>query len=325
LLGGDVVAKGNPKFGLQKDGNGATSDWSVQMTEKSKDAIKIARVWLEENELKFQWTDDAKNKATLLRYCGLQISCEKITHFIALSTAKIEPALPIDVDTGATRATLIGDFPLPDLSVLQLEILRLDPSMPKHEIKVLEVKPRGSRSRGRSAELVTGSTVPIRHGVMVVLMKEKTPRITFTIAFKPLGRDLVLDMQTAFEFSGDSMPFNLSNLRGAAARVEAWLMMNDSDKNPNKKNMQGPIDAMKATRDQLKALGELADKLNQKDSIPFRVYAALDEAHDEAAHKVVIFQSGQVENAKAGGTKKNPKGKQLKGPATPQPEELEIK
>ena len=78
---------------------------------------------------------------------------------------------------------------------------------------------------------------------MVVLTKEKTPRVTFTIAFKPLGKDLVLDMQGTFEFSGDDKPFNWSTLRDAAARVESWLMVFDQDKNPNKKNMQAQIES----------------------------------------------------------------------------------
>ena len=84
---------------------------------------------------------------------------------------------------------------------------------------------------------------------------------------------------------------------------------------------------MKTARDHLKALGELAGNLDRKGSIPFRVYAAPDAADSETAHKVVIFQSGQIENAKAGGTKKNPKAKPLKGPATPKsdgPDKLEL-
>ena len=164
--------------------------------------------------------------------------------------------------------------------------------------------------------------------MVVVLLKEKTPRITFTVKFKPLGKDLLVEMEGAFQLLGDDKPFNRPTLRYAAARVGEWLMMNDSDKNPNKKNMQDQIDMMKATRDQLKAVGEFVEKLNPKDSIPFRVYAALSAADNEAAPKVIIFQSGQVENAKAGGTKKNPKAKPLKGPATPksdEPDKLELK
>ena len=82
---------------------------------------------------------------------------------------------------------------------------------------------------------------------------------------------------------------------------------------PDKKPRKPPaeqVQAAKKAKDQLKALGELAAELNQKASIPFRVYAVLGETDDEAAPKVVIFQSGQLENPKAGGTKKDLKGKQ---------------
>ena len=56
----------------------------------------------------------------------------------------------------------------------------------------------------------------------------------------------------------------------------------------------------------------MAAELNQKASIPFRVYAVLGETDDEASPKVVIFQSGQLENPKAGGTEEE---LQIKGQA----------
>jgi hypothetical protein len=156
-------------------------------------------------------------------------------------------------------------------------------------------------------------------------MNEKTPRVAYTVTFDTHGKDLVLDMQGAVEMPGGNIPFTWQNLQGAAARIEAWLMVNDSDKNPNRKNMQGQIDAAKATTDQLKSLGELAGSLNQKTSIPFRVFVALSENDSEASPKIVVFQSGQLESPKAGGTKKTPKGKQPKGRATPNSDELELK
>ena len=76
---------------------------------------------------------------------------------------------------------------------------------------------------------------------------------------------------------------------------------------------------MKATKDQLKALGELAGELNQKASIPFRVYAVLGETDDEAAPKVVIFQSGRGRESRrpAGPKKATPKANNRR--ATPRP------
>ena len=95
------------------------------------------------------------------------------------------------------------DFPLPDPSVLRLQILPLDPSMPKHEIKILEAKGHAGRSaRGKPAEPVPGNTVPVKGHVIVVLTKEKTPRVGFDIAFDARGKDVQLDMQATCEILG---------------------------------------------------------------------------------------------------------------------------
>jgi hypothetical protein len=94
-------------------------------------------------------------------------------------------------------------------------------------------------------------------------------------------------------------------------------MVTDSDKNPNRKNMQALIEAAKTRKDQLKALVELAGELHQKASIPFRVYAVLGETDSATSPKVVIFQSDETEIPKAGATKKNVKGNKAKGRNTP--------
>ena len=70
-------------------------------------------------------------------------------------------------------------------------------------------------------------------------------------------------------------------------------MAGEASQEPAKaKAMQAQIQAAKMAKDELKALGELGAELNQKASIPFRVYAVLGETDGEAAPKVVIFQSG---------------------------------
>ena len=108
LLGGDTVAKGNPKFELQKDGEGATPGWSVQMAGKNKEPLKIARVWHEGSEWKIQWTDEAKDKATLrslLRPAVLLRGAKP--HFVALTSPRPLPRC---------RSTSIGLFPHDDCS-----------------------------------------------------------------------------------------------------------------------------------------------------------------------------------------------------------------
>ena len=96
-------------------------------------------------------------------------------------------------------------------------------------------------------------------------------------------------------------------------------MANDSepDKNARKPTAE-QIQAAKMAKDELKALGDLATRTEPKglDSLPRLCRPGRDD--DEAVPKVVIFQSGEVEKPKTGGTKKNPKGKQAKGTqATP--------
>ena len=336
LLGGNTVAKGNPKFELQKDGDGATPGWSLQMAGKNKDAVKIARLWQEGNEWKIQWNDEAKDKATLVRYCGLQFSCASAKpHFVALTKPKTVAPLLVDLDTGASRTRLSRDFPLPDLSVLRLQILPLDQALPKHEIKILESKGHGGRpGHGKPAEAVKGDKVPVKGHAFVVFTKEKPPRIFVSVAFDAHAKDVQLDMQVGCDILGN-LPLNGMNLQEAANRVDRYLLVTDSDKNPNKKNMQGPIQAAKATKDELKALRDLGAELDQKASIPYQVYAVLGEkTEDGVAPKVVIFKSGDVEKPKTGWTKKTPKGNnpksnnskgnKSKGHVTPDSEELDL-
>ena len=110
----------------------------------------------------------------------------------------------------------------------------------------------------------------------------------------------------------------MSSLQEAAAWVEAFLMVNDSDKNPQQKQHAEQIQAAKMAKDQLKALGDLAAELNQKASIPFRVYARPGRERRRGPPKVVIFQSGQVENPRPAGRRRTSKGNKAKGRAAPE-------
>jgi serine/threonine protein kinase len=320
LLGGDIVAKGNPKFDLQKVDAGATGHWSIQMVEKGRDAATIARVWQDQGECKFQWTAEAKDKASLLRFCGLKFSAGNKTHFVALCAQKMVPPLRIDVETGTARARLSRDFILPDASVLRLQVQHLDNSMPKHEIKILDAKARAGRTRAKPAEPVAGDTGRVRDHVIVVLAKDKAPHVSFSISFEVRNKDIMLDMTSSCEISNHTVAFKLDNLREAAAEIAAGLMLGEASQKRGNKAAAESIQAAKMVQEQVKSLGDLAGELEQKASIPFCVYSVLGETTE----KVVIFQSGQIENPKAAGAKKNSKGGKTKGHAAPEGEELKL-
>jgi serine/threonine-protein kinase len=323
LLGGEMVAKGNPKFELQKDGDSGNSGWSVEMVDKVKDPVKIARVWRDENRWKVQWTADAKDKAGLLRYCGLRFSCEKKTRFVALSTPKIVAPLWFDLDLGGVKLRLSKDGPLPDPSLLRFQVLPLDASLPKSQTKIMEGKGHGRPSRTKSAEAAPGNKVSAKGQVMVLLTKENTPRVALEIAFDAGPRDVLLQTQTICEISGVPTPFTMQRLQ--AANTMIMVMEANQGKSGHKPSPEQEK-MTKMAKDGVKALAELATELNQKASVPFRVYAALGDDTDETSPRVVIFQSGDVEKTKAGGAKKNTKGNKSKGRAQqPEFEELDLK
>jgi serine/threonine protein kinase len=317
LLGGEMVARGNPSFDVQKAGEGPEAGWSLEMTERNRDAVKIAHIWQEDGECKFEWTADARDRATLVRYCGLKFSSEGKSRFVALTAPKIVPPLVIDTDTGTARAHVSREFGLPDPALLRFQVLPLEKGMPKSTIKIQDARVRAVR-RGKPAEAIAGDTVPVRGHVIVVLTKEKTPPVNIRISFEARGKDVMLDMASTCEVSLQTVPFNLQSLQGVAADLNAFIMFSDASqkKNGGKATVAAEkVQAAKMAKDEVKALGELAGELGQKSSIPFRVYSVLGEATDEAAPKVVIFQSGPMENPKAASTKKNAKGAKAKGGA----------
>ncbi|MEI8371547.1 MAG: serine/threonine-protein kinase [Planctomycetota bacterium] len=302
LIGGDAVAKGNPKFELQKEDDGPTPGWSVQMTSKNNDPVKIARVWQEESEWKIQWTAEAKDKATLVRYCGLQFSCKQKTRFVPLCLPKTVQPLAINVDTVANRPRSMsrGIF-LPDPSVLRLQILPLD-TMPKHKIEIMEAKGPIRPAKGKPIGPASGNTVHAKGRVIVTLTKDNTPHVFFGIGFDTKDKEVLLNMQATCDISGKERPFNTRNILGAATFAE-YVIASEANPEPNKPKPE-QIQAAKKAKEDLKALGELATDLKNT-SIPFCVYAALGEG--EAALRVVIFQSGPLENPNPGETPINPK------------------
>jgi len=327
LLGGQTIAKGNPKFELAKDGGGDSPGWSIQMTEKNKDGIKVAQVHLEGGQCSIQWTADAKDRASLLRFCGLQFASGTKKHFTALTAPKTIAPLPLDMDAAAGRPKRFSrDFALPDASVLRLQIKDkdLDKALPKHTIKVLEKTHAGHGPHGKTQEAALGTSVGAKGIAFVEFTKEKTPHVTFEIGFDVQRKDITIAMQGTCEVGGESYALGSKPLQLAYARANSIIMMNDNQAKNSRKPPPQMLQAAKAAQADFKALGELADELNQKATVPFCIYCVVGET-DDAASRVVIFESGQTETSKAAGTKKPPRGGRQKSRITPDADELNLK
>jgi serine/threonine protein kinase len=323
LLGGDTIAKGNPKFSLRKE-DGAKV-WSVLMGERNNDDTTIARLFLEGGECKFQWTSDARERAWLLRFCGVQFSSGHVKHVTLLTAPKPVGPLLIDLDSAVNRPPrrfLSREFALPDASMLRLQILPLDPSMPKHKIKVVEKGLPGRAVHGRLPEMTEKDTVPNRGHALIVLSKGRTPPVTFQIGFDVRGKDAVLDTQATCEISGQPLQFSAGVVENHA-RLARVIASSESASGRTARTAPGKemVQAAKAASVECKALQDLLVELRKQVSIPFRVYVVAGRADDNTAPKVVIFQGDQVEESKAAEPNNNkanrPKGRKLRGDLPP--------
>ena len=324
LLGGETIAKGNPKFELAKEADAPS--WSVRMTEKNKDDVKIATVILEGGDCKIQWTDDARDRASLLRFCGLQFTSGKDKHVTVLTAPKSVPPLILDLETAVNRPRRISrDFALPDASLLRMRILPLDNAMPKYEVKVAD-KGHPVHGRGKTPELAAGDTITAKGRAVLILEKEQTPKVNCPIAFDIRGKDVSLDVQAATEISGETFQFNSREVQRRAVQVNGFIMSSES---PQAKKSRNPptaqmIQAAKTASGEFKALESLIGDLRRQVAIPFSIYVAAGAADDNSAPKVVLFQSAADDAANAAGQKKR-KGGRGKGRGVPNPGEANDK
>jgi serine/threonine-protein kinase len=309
LLGGETIAKGNPKFDVMKDGDAMS--WSVRMTEKNKDDAKVARIFLESGECKIQWTDDARDRASLLRFCGLQFISGKYKHVTVLTAPKAVPPMVIDLEAVSNRPRRLNrDFALPDASLLRMRILPLDNSMPKYEIKVTD-KVRAVRVRNKPQEMIAGDTLAVKGHATVVLEKDRTPKVSCQIAFDTRGKDVSLDVQATSEISGETFQFNAGVVQLRSARVNGFVMSSESPQGRNARNPPTPqmIQAAKTASNDYKALETLIGELRQQVAIPFCIYVVAGASDDNTAPKVVVFQSAAADATNAAGQKKNKGGR----------------
>jgi hypothetical protein len=312
LNGGESIAKGAAGFQLHRSTNDGPPEWSIVMTEKNKADVAVARIFLDGGQCNFQWTSDVKERASLLRYCGLEFSSGTQKHVTALTAPKIVSPLVVDVDTAVVRQHLTRNVALPDASLLRLQIMPLDPSLPPRVIKVLDKGRLGRAARGQTREAAAGDTVAGNGQAMIVLTKGNVPPVTFTINFTCRAKEVLLEMEGETEISGRKVPFHTAALREFAAAVDQFFALNERNKALKKPTATAEqVQSFQAAKTQVKALENLAAELGGKAWIPFRVYVAApgDDASDP---KVVIFESTPAQAAKVPAQKSkggSPKGR----------------
>jgi hypothetical protein len=238
----------------------------------------------------------------------LQFASGTKKHIALLTAPKAVLPLTVDLDAMVNRPRRLSrDFALPDPSLLRMRILQLDNSMPKYEIKVTD-KAHPVRTRGKPSEMVAGDTIAVKGRANVILEKDRTPKVTCQIGLEHRGKDVSLDVQAMSEVSGETFQFNTNVVQVREARANGYVMSAESPQGRNSRNppTQQMIQAFKTASNDYKALETLITELHKQISIPFCIYVVAGAADDNAAPKVVIFQSTAEDPA--AGPKKKGKG-----------------
>jgi hypothetical protein len=186
LLASDAV-KSAPRFTLRAQANGdSKKEWLVSAAAADSDAAAatgVARIWLDQNTLDFQWLPGAGPAgADHLRNCGLLLSAGSVTHFLPLRQPREVQPLAINPDYGPGRnQRILKDELLPDAGAIFLQ-LDLEPPFPAHKMRAADprIKPG------------PGNLIPLKGKVDVLLTDPKLPPFGIRIAFESRQRELLV-------------------------------------------------------------------------------------------------------------------------------------
>ena len=139
LVGGDTVIKGGRKFVLSRtEMDPANASWSVELENESDGAKeKIARIWRQNDNLRFQWADEAPgSSANYFRNCFLQVRVAGESRYVSLTKPVQTEPVVLDLLRGQGNAKIAVDW-APDselirfrFSVRDMKKVKFDPAEP---------------------------------------------------------------------------------------------------------------------------------------------------------------------------------------------------
>jgi len=295
LLGGKDAIRGNQQFQIEHDAAaGAGAAWLLQFGPKDAAAANtsrtdVARLWLDGDTLKLQWLEGAgRVRANYLRNCGLQISADGESRWLALNRGqRVEPLL-LDFDRGVARVTLPPLEWSPDAALLRLQITDLEGPFPKHEFR-------------------PGSTIAAKGGTDILLAADKDLKITLRVFFETRGRVARIDVFPIYEVAGQQ-PQALKYKEAAAAAAKAFALLQklrnsvDLIKDNNQKTaVKEQIKGLEKIVEQYAEMPKLYQALHRKGKIHYRVFVAVGD------QRVELFSTRPSENQTPPEKKPQPK------------------
>jgi len=273
LKGGKDAVPGNRHLALDREqGNNA---WLIRLDADDKpnaddQGTDLARLWLEEQTLKFQWLSGAgRARGNCLRNCGLLVGVDQQSHWLPLSPPKAVDPLVLDLDGGVARISLPTAEWMPKIGTLRLQITGLEGPFPQHTLKPAD----GISENGRVEVLFSG---------------EKLPGVRLQVALVGRGRAASAEVTALYQLA-DRVQRQFKAMEAVRLSGEFYVLQNRwqstldklSEQDPRRPDARRQVDLLKESLEQLKALGELYQQIHKRGKIHFRVFRAVDDRQIE--------------------------------------------
>ena len=273
LKGGKDAVPGNRHLALDREqGNNA---WLIRLDADDKQGAAdqgtdLARLWLEEQTLKFQWLSGAgRARGNCLRNCGLLVGVDQQSHWLPLSPPKAVDPLVLDLDGGVARISLPTAEWMPKVEKLRLQITGLEGPFPQHTLRPAD----GISENGR---------------VEVLLSGEKLPGVRLQVGLIGRGRAASVEVTALYQLA-DQVQRQFKAQEAVRLSGEFYVLQNRwqstldklSEQDPRRPDARRQVDLLKEALEQLKALGELYQQIHKKGKVHFRVFRAVDDRQIE--------------------------------------------
>ena len=320
LLGGKTAAKGGPQFGLKPSGDASNPGWFIQAIKgKAANESETNVAWITVNpqqELTFQWLEEAPDRADYLRNCGLLVSVAEKHRFVALRSPQPAKPLTLDFDRGKCEVSLPAKW-LPDVAVLQLEVRakEFEGKFPPHKFIMWDPTVRDSKLPKRKPGATkdepppepkersdtAAGTISAKEKLQILFTKNNTPDVGVWIALAVKKEAINVNLATLFELTtqnqnvGAWFPLStlglnnaLSTAAGRQRQLEAVVgrMRNEDQRKPV---LQKEVESLKKVPVQLKALETVYQPLHNVGKIHFRVFIPVGEPDQQ--NKITLFQT----------------------------------
>jgi hypothetical protein len=292
LVGGETALRGDFRFEIQPAAAGEPPGWYISKVSKD-DPGRVAHVWRDGSDLKFQWLGDAADlDSNYLRNCGLVFSGGGQDRWLPLSKPVKTDPLVIHLDRRMSDLRLPPHEYLPPAAQLHLKVMVLDKAFPRHVTKVEDARSHVPKSKDNHVAAGGGETDTLvgRGAIDLVVPRDaKTPAVMLRIRFEPKSGTVFLHTDALYDAGSPRWPtFTMA----IPDQLDGTAQLRESQGKAMSARGPAMTAAVKALQQQASALHQQAAGLRARATalaekkIDYQVFVPLSPQY-----KLVLFQS----------------------------------